>query len=274
MSRPLKYDSKMIDNICQQFKEQLMSSPIESDTKTINFNLDTNNKRAKLYFSPKAWIKMSTLVDGFSTEVEWHGLVSRMSKNSFYIEDILIFKHVATGSTVVTEQDEYNKFLDSLPDDVFNKMKMHGHSHVNMACSPSGVDMQYRKDVVSNSGKPTNKYDVFQIFLITNKRAEFEAQIYDITNNILYDKGDIDIDILFAKDETSTSFLEEAKKLVTPPPAPAVTAVKTIGQALNKGSKTVEHCKTSSKYGKSQNYYDNFYGNDDLDYYGKGYEDF
>ena len=216
MSRPLFYnDPSYIDEVLAKAKEQLTNSPIGFETKAITIDLESSKERAELIFTPTAWLKMKALVDAFSTEVEWHGLVRRASKNSFVVEDILNFAHEASGATVTSQQEAYNKFLDSLSDDVFDKLKFHGHSHVYMDTSPSCVDMRYRKNVVSNTGMPTEEYDEFQIFVIWNKRNEYEAQIYDLTNNILYGKKDIDVHVAMEDGTTLESFIEEAKKLVT-----------------------------------------------------------
>ena len=75
-------------------------------------------------------------------------------------------------------------WLMSQPDEVFNKLRFHGHSHVNMGVSPSGVDTKYQDDILKN----LNDFYIFGIF---NKREDNYLIIYDITNNIVYEDKDI-----------------------------------------------------------------------------------
>lgn len=258
MSKPVYLEDSAIELLLQTVKRELKAPGIGGDTKPLSLDVKglindklKSNQRAELCFSLKAWAKMTALVADFSTEVEWHGLVVRTSPNSFFIEDILNFEHQVTGSTVVSDYESQQKFWDELPDDVFEKMKMHGHSHVNMATHPSSTDMNYRMNVLRNTGKPAEGYDVFQIFVIWNKHNEHEAQIYDLTNNIQYDTEDIDIKVEFDDGTTLADFIAEAKRLTTPPPALA-----------EKGKKKD---KTSKKETKS---YPGYYGGG---YYGGGY---
>lgn len=182
-----------------------------------------DDRKAEIIFSPEAWIKMFALVDGFSTEVQWHGLVSRSTENRFIIEDILVFSHTATGATVTSDAEEYSAWLNDVTDDDFNKLKMHGHSHVNMHVSPSPVDMDYRQNVVNNFATvPAEGEDQFYIFLIFNKRREFSGQIFDIKNNALYETKEISIDVVADGDYIS-DFMYEARKVVKDPPTPLTT---------------------------------------------------
>ena len=44
-----------------------------------SFTFKSDDRIAMLYFTPIAWIKMTALVSRFETEVQWHGLVRRIS---------------------------------------------------------------------------------------------------------------------------------------------------------------------------------------------------
>ena len=114
---------------------------------TLNFKLKeiTDNRKATIRFSERAWIKMFALIHTYSTEVEWHGVVERLEPSVFYIKDVLIFPHEVTGATVTSDQTAYEKWLDTLDNDTFNALRFHGHSHVNMGVTPSGVDMNTAK---------------------------------------------------------------------------------------------------------------------------------
>lgn len=183
-----------------------------SDGITLNFKIkeSKDDRKATIEFSDKAWIKIFALVHTYSTEVEWHGVVERKSHNTFYVKDILIFPHVVTGSTVTSDQKEYEAWLDTLDNDSFNALRFHGHSHVNMGVSPSGVDMEYRRKMLNSFGTPTKSTDYFYIFLIFNKRGEISGEIYDLQNNALYSTDEITI----VHEEWLSSFLNEAKRVV------------------------------------------------------------
>lgn len=181
--------------------------------------------QADLVFTAAAWAKMYALVTTFDSEVEWHGVVDRTSPTSFLVKDILIFPHEVTGASVVSDQKKYEEWLDSLDDETFNHLRFHGHSHVNMGCTPSVVDMDYRKRVIDNFGTPSSDMD-FYIFLITNKRGEITAEIYDLKNNALYTKcgntKEINIDVDCGTPSLS-EFVKQAREVVkpkaaTPPP--------------------------------------------------------
>lgn len=187
-----------------------------------------DNRKAIVYFSADAWNKVRGLVAEFSTEVQWHGCVNRISENEFLVYDILVPPHVVTGSTVTSDQEQYNTWLNNLDDETFNHLRFHGHSHVNMGCTPSGVDMTYRNDVVTQLTPPKdeNDEDVFFIFMIFNKKGEWTGEIYDLTNNALYSTKDIVMDV-YCGEGLLSDFISEAKKqAIREEPKPVQVAAK------------------------------------------------
>ena len=143
---------------------------------------------------------MYALVHKYGTEVEWHGLVERKGEAEFLIKDILIFPHEVSSATVVSDQRCYEEWLDSLDDETFNACRFHGHSHVNMAVSPSGVDMTYRKNILGNFATPGAGDDYFYIFIITNKKGDISGEIYDLSNNALYATNEIEFSVIEIED--------------------------------------------------------------------------
>lgn len=180
---------------------------------SISRSFKKDDRFATLYFLPEAWVKMTSLVARYSTEVQWHGLVRRIDDNAFEIYDILVPPHEVTGTTVISDYAPYGKWLDALDDETFNAVKFHGHSHVNMCVSPSSVDTKYRLDLVTQLPQPVNGMDVFYIFLIINKRHEWSAEIYDLTNNALYSTDDINVEVVFEHGTTLEDFIQEATKV-------------------------------------------------------------
>ena len=191
----------------------------QADGVTLNFKLKEvkDDRKATITFSEKAWMKIFALVHTYSTEVEWHGVVERTAADAFYIEDVLIFPHKVTGATVISDQTEYEKWLDTLDNETFNALRFHGHSHVNMGVTPSGVDMTYRHNILNNFGTPSETSDLFYIFLIFNKKGDISGEIYDLQNNALYSKSTTadEINIVVEDCDWLTEFLDEAKRVVT-----------------------------------------------------------
>lgn len=191
----------------------------QADSVTLNFKLKEvkDDRKATITFSAKAYMKIFALVHTYSTEVEWHGVVERTAADAFYIKDVLVFPHKVTGATVISDQTEYEKWLDTLDNETFNALRFHGHSHVNMGVTPSGVDMTYRHNILNNFGMPSVTSDLFYIFLIFNKRGDISGEIYDLQNNALYSKSTNtdEIDIVVEDCDWLTEFLDEAKRVVT-----------------------------------------------------------
>ena len=191
----------------------------QADGVTLNFKLKEvkDDRKATITLSAQAYMKIFALVHTYSTEVEWHGVVERTAADAFHIKDVLIFPHKVTSATVISDQTEYEKWLDTLDDNTFNALRFHGHSHVNMGVTPSGVDMTYRYNILNNFGTPSETSDLFYIFLIFNKRGDISGEIYYLQNNALYSKSTTadEIKIVIEDCDWLTDFLDEAKKVVT-----------------------------------------------------------
>ena len=204
----------------REFQESLAKRKFQGGTADRKFSIDfkiddvKDDRKAILAFSSRAWTKMYALVDEFTGEVQWHGIVERKSPTLFFVKDILIFPHEATSATVVSNQEAYEKWLNDLDDETFNACRFHGHSHVNMAVSPSGVDMTYRKNVLDNFGTPMPDSDYFYIFIITNKHRAISGEIYDLQNNALYSADEITYKVVIGNGEYLDTFVAQAKECV------------------------------------------------------------
>lgn len=213
MAKRIYMSENDIAKIIQQFRTKLESMKCNG-TVSINHTIDSDDRKAVLYFTPVAYLKMTSLVARFTTEVEWHGLVQRISEHEYEVYDIIVPPHEVGSATVTSDYAEYTKWLNDLDDDTFNHLNFHGHSHVDMSVSPSAVDCKYRKDIITQLPAPSTDSDVFYLFLIINKRHEWSAEIYDLTNNALYETKDIEIVVYIDNNcETVESFITEAKKV-------------------------------------------------------------
>lgn len=173
--------------------------------------LGTKDRRATLYFTPTAWTKMQLLVKNFDKEVAWHGIAERgedPNADEYIISDILVYPQEVTTSTVETDQAEYEKWLCDLPDEVFNNLRMQGHSHATLGVSPSTVDTTHQGKILQQLDE-----DMFYIFLIWNKSNARWIKIYDFAKNTMFETSDVDVKIIGA-DFDSAAFMDEAKGLV------------------------------------------------------------
>lgn len=228
--RKIYLNDKDINKAIEQFKAKI--TQYRADALTIDLPKKySKHEVATLEFAQKAWIKTMGLVATFSGEVQWHGVVSRKNDNTWYVEDILVFPHKCTSVSVISDQEKYEEWLNNLDDATFNKVKLHGHSHVNMDVSPSGCygnitqgnnDESYRQKMID--GLPsTTDYDNYYIFVIFNKSMKWSARIYDLHTNRIFDSNDKEIDVTIDGVELD-EFIDEAKTLTKPDVATTITS--------------------------------------------------
>lgn len=162
-------------------------------------------------FTPLAWTKMWLLVDSFNTEVAWNALCRRDEHNDnvYHVEDILVHKQTVTEGTVRTDPVEYDEWLGEFDDDTFEKIRLHGHSHSNIAAFPSGLDKELQEDIASQL-----RGDMFYIFMIVNKRRDMWIRIVDHKTD--EDRRGGAVTVRIADDGFSSGrFISEAKQLVS-----------------------------------------------------------
>jgi len=227
MSKPIFMSDAEVEQFITELRRQLNGMKFFG---SISFKKDikSTGKKASVYFTETAWVKIKALVDSFKTEVQWHGLTRRVSENEFEVYDIIVPPHEVSSATVTSDYAEYTDWLNALPDEVFNDLHFHGHSHVDMAVSPSGVDNKYRTDLVTQIPIPKDDEDAYYIFMIFNKKNEWSGEIFDIKNNTIYDTADITIDAYCGEIGWVSEFIKDAKKVAVEP-KPAVPAVGSKG---------------------------------------------
>ncbi len=230
MAKPIYVPQDEATRIIEELRAQILNSKCYGSI-DIRQSFKSDDRCALLYFTPTAWIKMTSLVSEFSTEVQWHGLVKRLSECEFEIYDILVPPHTVTAATVTSDPEKYSNWINGLDDETFSDLRFHGHSHVNMTVSPSVTDTDYRKDVITQLPKPDANNDTFYIFLIINKSHDWSAEIYDLTYNALYSTTAKEIDMMVMLDDGDTvdNFVSEAKKV-------AVQTVSTYGSTTYGGT--------------------------------------
>ena len=211
MSKIIKLTEAQLEECRREFEASLASLKLTDGKVSFIKTLTNINEKATVYFDPLAWRKMQTLIKEFDKEVAWHGVAYRgddSKLNEYFITDILVYPQTVTGATVETDQTKYEMWLMGHEDDVFNNIRMQGHSHVNMGVTPSSVDTTHQSKILEQLTD-----DMFYIFMIWNKSGNKFIKIYDMKKNILFETSDITVEIL---DDGSgiDEFLKEAKKLV------------------------------------------------------------
>ena len=274
MAKPIYMSNNDVENICSELRNTLNGLRCYGSI-DIKRSFKSDDRRAILYFTPIAWIKMSSLISRFETEIQWHGMVHRISENEFEVYDIIVHPHKVSGTTVTSEYETSIEWRDSLDDDTFNVIRFHGHSHVNMSVSPSVVDNKYRRDLVTQLPTPIDNDDIFYILLIINKKHEWSAEIYDLTNNTLYDTDEICISV---EGIDVDSFVAEAKKNAVVQTDYSIYAQKKNSLVTQSHKSTKESKKKNKKnnsdclgHNSLEGYYEAVYGtgwddNDDMAY--------
>jgi len=127
----------------------------------------------KINISEVALLKITGLVEAFDGEVGWHGTVNRTAANTFTIEDIFVYPQDASAASIDTDQLKYEMWLMSQDDDIFKRLRMHGHSHANFSSTPSAKDDRHRKGLTAQLTP-----GMFYIFMIFNKDYKTHSYVH------------------------------------------------------------------------------------------------
>lgn len=159
-------------------------------TPEVLFSNASEIQKPRVYITAEAYLKIKMLIDSSTDELAWHGTVTKMNSN-YLINNIMVYPQTVTSTTVDANDEEYAKWLMELDDDVINKLRFQGHSHVNMPVSPSGRDTTNWQSFLN-----LLKEDEFYLFCIANKKDQFYWTIYDMADNIIYENTDIEMIVI------------------------------------------------------------------------------
>lgn len=207
---------RMTEELWQTIVEKRMleakDMPVLPTSLTVQINPSvklTDKEKVEVVFRSSAYKKMLALINECPKEIGWHGFVEKINNRRYEITDIVVFPQVVTGATVTPDEVEYTNWMINLAteqEENYNKMRFHGHSHVNMATTPSGVDTEYQKTLSRNIPD-------FYIFGIFNKSGSWWLNILDIENNILFEKEDIEYKYIpDPEEEWATDMIKEYVK--------------------------------------------------------------
>lgn len=205
--------SPMKDQLLAQLQQTFLATEhYNSDTISVSLSLkdvvekEVNDKQLaepKIYILDSAWLKIKMLVKENSGEVAWHCLVEKHTNNRYLIYDVLVFPQEVTGATADGIDGDYEMWVATLPDEQFDFMRCHMHSHVNMGVTPSGTDENYYANLMT---QVTDYY----ITMIINKSDSYHLRFYDKENNIVW--SDLEFTICTRDGNTYEAWYESVKE--------------------------------------------------------------
>lgn len=210
MSKIIRMTPEMIQEATERFAAQLKRSNIVDGKISYSETFKATGQKAVVWFTPDAYAKMVALIQDSDKEVAWHGVAHRVDDQvgQYVITDILVYPQEVTGATVNTDQEEYEMWMMQQEDDVFNNIRMQGHSHVRMETHPSPTDLEHQAKIVEQL-----EGDMFYIFMIWNKYFKYTAKIYDLQINTLFEPSDISV-MMVGSRQGLEDFLKEARSMV------------------------------------------------------------
>ena len=138
------------------------------------------NKIPKITINSTNFSTLVKLVQSQEHEIMLFGVVQRTKTEDYYISQWLIPPQTDNTSAFVTTDDEnYPKWLISLPREVRQNLRLHLHTHPKMSTNPSGVDQ-------STILAKVQDIDDFYIRMIINHKLEMHIDLYELNNHLLY----------------------------------------------------------------------------------------
>lgn len=222
-------------------------------------------------FAPKIFInidainKMKEYIRQSSLEIGWLGTARRFS-NQIFIDDVFLFKQEVHSTTTEITTEGLNDFAMELLSqedgvEIWNNMKVWGHSHVNMSTSPSSQDDKQIEVFSQNA-------DDFFIRIIANKKDDFRIDLYDYTTGVIYEQLPYEVDYGEDKDiiESLYKKIEEITEAINLRIKPNETMVEEIKTEIKEKVTEKKFTYSGNAAIKTTN---SWY--DDYDYTGYGY---
>ena len=141
-----------------------------------------------------ALIKMNEYVDQCSSEIAWLGIVDKSEYDikdkddiiipmvEYCISDVFLVGQEVTGVKAEIDEtalvDMGTKLIQSGQTELFNKIKLWGHSHVNMGVFASSTDDETFEEFYKNSD--------FFIRIIANKKDDISVDLMDCEKGVKF----------------------------------------------------------------------------------------
>lgn len=137
----------------------------------------------KIIIDKNALIKMEIYINSTNNEIGWLGTAFKEGDNIF-IKDVFLFEQEVHSTTTEITPEGLAKFAEDLlaqPNgvEIWNSVKVWGHSHVNMSVHPSGQDNTQMETFADG------KHDWF-VRIIGNKKGEMRVDLYYFDQGIAY----------------------------------------------------------------------------------------
>lgn len=139
----------------------------------------------EVIISSDALVKMQLFCEGVNDEVGWLG-TAYQKKNEIYIKDVFLFEQEVHSTTTEITPEGLAEFGTKLLEEedgmnLWNNLKVWGHSHENMGVTPSHQDNK-QMETFADGG-----HDWF-IRIIANKKGELNVDLYCYTLGIIYNE--------------------------------------------------------------------------------------
>jgi len=137
----------------------------------------------QIVINKTALIKMQLYVEGCTDEIGWLGTATKKD-NVISIEDVFLFGQDVHGTTTEITPEGLSSFAEEILQveggmDIWNNLKVWGHSHVNMGVSPSGQDDKQMETFAEGGHN-------WFIRIIGNKKGDIRVDLYDYEAGIIY----------------------------------------------------------------------------------------
>lgn len=139
-----------------------------------------------VYIADNALNKMFLYVDECKDEIGWLGTATyNAPTHSYTIEDVFLFKQDVHSTTTEITPEGLEQFATELLKqengiEIWNNIRVWGHSHVNMDISPSGQDDKQMREFGQNGQE-------WFLRIIANKRGELSVDVYDYVRGLFFD---------------------------------------------------------------------------------------
>lgn len=256
MSKIIKLTQEYIESLKHEFDEAITRARMSDGKFSFEKSFDKVERRATLQFTEAAWVKMETLIFSTNKEIAWHGVTERGEEDTYIVKDILVYPQKVASATVESDDDEYPLWYAKLTEkpEVFENLRMQGHSHVDMGVSPSATDLSFYQKILGLVGD-----EDYYIFVIFNKKGDKMVKIYDFQKNILFETADVEVTVI----DTGFGFMDFVKDLKE--------MVKTVSSPTPAATqKSYGYGGSYSSYGGSYSSYGG-YGYSGGGYYGSSY---
>lgn len=198
---------KTKDEIKKSFNKDVFNKTSDAEPPTphsFNTSIEVSGDIPIIVIRKKALEKMYHYIDMSKLEVGWLGSVIR-EDNRYIIDDVFIFEQEVAGTTTEISPEGLMDFASELMKmengmEIWNNIRLWGHSHVNMDTTPSGQDNS-QMELFNDNGIE------WFIRLIANKKGKFSFTLF------VYDSGITFIDIPWVvENEIDDSLKEEVRK--------------------------------------------------------------